>query len=124
MKHQHCTLLESKDESLSFNDYTDNTVYELPDKNKIIFGKELFIAPEVYFGEKQEDGFKGIHNLISQSLEKCDADQRKDLIPNIQLIGGGSSFSTTPDRLQRELLDADFLGMGAKMKVFTTNEKS
>jgi len=57
-------------------------------------------------------------------LEKCEADQRKDLIPNIQLIGGGSLFPTTPERLQRELLDADFLGMGSKMKVFTTNEKS
>lgn len=91
----------------------------------MIFGKELFIAPEVYFSEKPEsEGFRGIHQLISQSLEKCDADQRKDLIPNIQLIGGGSSFASTPDRLQKELLDADFLGMGSKMKVFTTNEKS
>jgi hypothetical protein len=43
------------------------------------------------------------------------------LIPNIQLIGGGSSFTTTPDRLQRELLEADFNGNGSKMKVFTTN---
>lgn len=62
--------------------------------------------------------------MISQSLEKCEAEQRKDLIPNIQLIGGGSSFATTPDRLQRELQEADFLGMGSKMKVFTTNERN
>lgn len=53
VKHQYCHLLESRDESLSYNDYTDNTAYELPDKNKIIFGKELFIAPEIYFAEKQ-----------------------------------------------------------------------
>jgi actin-related protein len=78
----------------------------------------------VYFTERQSDGFKGTHNLISQSLEKCEADQRKDLIPNIQLIGGGSSFATTPERLQKELMETDFLGMGSKMKVFTTNEKS
>ena len=44
------------------------TAFELPDKNKIIFGKELFMAPEVYFNEKSEDGFKGIQHLISQSL--------------------------------------------------------
>ena len=49
VKHQHCHLLESRDESMSYNDYTDNTAYELPDKTKIIFGKELFIAPEIYF---------------------------------------------------------------------------
>ena len=79
------------------------------------------MAPEVYFNEKSEDGFKGIQHLISQSLEKCEPDQRKDLIPNIQLVGGGSSFATAPERLQRELLDADFNGCGSKMKVFTTN---
>lgn len=61
---------------------------------------------------------------MGQSLEKCEPDQRKELIPNIQLVGGGASFSTAPDRLQRELLEADFNGMGAKMKVFTTNEKA
>ena len=55
VKHQHCHLLENRDESISYNDYTDNTVYELPDKNKMIFGKELFIAPEVYFSEKQDE---------------------------------------------------------------------
>jgi Actin len=68
VKHQHCNLLESRHESLSFNEHTDRTAFELPDKNRIIFGKELFIAPEVYFSEKSEDGFKGIHNLIGQSL--------------------------------------------------------
>ena len=49
LKHQHCHLLENKDESLSYNDYTDNTIFELPDKNKLILGKEMFIAAEAYF---------------------------------------------------------------------------
>ena len=124
VKHQHCHLLENKHENVSYNEFTDKTVFELPDKNKVVFGKELFTAPEVYFTDKNDDGFKGIQHLISQSLEKCDAEQRKELIPNIQLVGGGSSFATTPDRLQRELIEADFSGFGPKMKVFTTNEKS
>lgn len=59
------------------------------------------MGPELYFSEKQDDPFKGIHHLVSQSLEKCDPEQRRELIPNIQLIGGGASFATTPDRLQR-----------------------
>ncbi len=37
---------------MSYNELTDKMAYELPDKNKIIFGKELFMAPEVYFNEK------------------------------------------------------------------------
>lgn len=82
------------------------------------------MTPEAYFSERGEEGFKGIQHLVSQSLEKCDTDQRKELIPNIQLVGGGSSFPTAPERLQRELMETDFSGYGPKMKVFTTNEKS
>ena len=124
VKHQYCHLLENRHESISYNEHTDKTAFELPDKNKIIFGKELFMAPELLFNEKGEDGFRGIQHLVSQSLEKCQPDQRKELVPNIQLVGGGSSFSTTPDRLQRQLLEADFSGYGPKMKVFTTNVKA
>jgi hypothetical protein len=77
VKHQHCHLLESRHEAVSYNEHTDKTVFELPDNNRLIFGKELISAPEVYFNERGEDGFRGIHNLVSQSLEKCDADQRR-----------------------------------------------
>lgn len=76
-------------------------MFELPDKNRLVFGKELFMIPESLFNERPEENFKGLQNLIAQSLEKCEPDQRKELMPNIQLIGGGSSFPTMPDRLQR-----------------------
>ena len=58
--------------------------------------------------DKAEEGFRGIQHLVGQSLEKCEPDQRKELIPNIQVVGGGASFSSTPDRLQKELYEADF----------------
>ena len=51
VKHQHCHLLESRGETMSFNEHTDKTVFELPDKNKLVFGKELFMVPEMYFNE-------------------------------------------------------------------------
>jgi hypothetical protein len=41
----------------------------LPDKEKIVFGKELFTTPELYFTERPEDpSFKGIQHLIIQCL--------------------------------------------------------
>lgn len=40
------------------------------------------------------------------------------------MVGGGACFATTPDRLQRELIELDFNGYGSKMRVFTTNERS
>ena len=39
VKHQHCHLLESRYENAHFNEHTDKTVFELPDKEKIVFGK-------------------------------------------------------------------------------------
>ena len=78
VKHQHCHLLESRYENAHFNEYTDKTVFELPDKNKIVFGKELFTTPELYFTEGiQDTAFKGIQHLIVQCLEKCEPEQRK-----------------------------------------------
>lgn len=72
VKHQHCHLLESRYENAHFNEHTDKTVFELPDKNKIVFGKELFTTPELYFTEGAQDtAFKGIQHLIVQCLEKC-----------------------------------------------------
>lgn len=54
VKHQHCHLLENKYETIAYNEHTDKTVYELPDKSKIIFGKELLTAPELYFMDRAE----------------------------------------------------------------------
>lgn len=56
---------------MAYNEHTDKTAFELPDKNKLIFGKQLFMAPELYFSQKHDDGFKGIQHMISQSLQKC-----------------------------------------------------
>ena len=69
VKHQHCHLLESRYENTHFNEHTDKTVFELPDKEKLVFGKELFMTPEIYFTERAEDpSFKGIQHLITQCL--------------------------------------------------------
>lgn len=68
VKHQHGHLLDAKGQSLAFNEHTDKTVFELPDKNRILFGKELFTVPEIYFSDYPEENFKGIQHLISQCL--------------------------------------------------------
>lgn len=43
------------------------------------------------------------HELIYQSIMKCDLDVRKDLYANIVLSGGSSMFPGMEERCQKEL---------------------
>merc|ERR1712151_618180 len=65
--------------------------YELPDGSIITIGNERFRCPEALFqpaflGMEQT----GIHELIYNSIMKCDMDLRKDLYANIVLSGGST----------------------------------
>merc|ERR1719150_1413635 len=67
--------------------------YKLPDGNDITIASERFRCPEVLF-KPQTIGQEadGIHNLLYQSVMKCDVDIRKDLYANVVLSGGSSSI--------------------------------
>jgi len=79
-------------------------VYKLPDGNDITVGAERFRCAEVLFnpsiiGLEQE----GIHQLLYQSVMKCDVDIRKDLYANIVLSGGSSMFPGLQERMTKEV---------------------
>ena len=79
-------------------------VYKLPDGNDITVGAERFRCAEVLFnpsiiGLEQE----GIHQLLYQSVMKCDVDIRKDLYANIVLSGGSSCFPGLQERMTKEV---------------------
>ena len=44
-----------------------------------------------------------LHELVYQSIMKCDLDVRKDLYSNIVLSGGSTMFPGVPERLSKEL---------------------
>jgi len=67
-------------------------------------GNERFRCPEVLF-QPSFLGLEslGIHELVYNSIMKCDVDIRKDFYGNIVLTGGCSMFPGIADRLQKEL---------------------
>ena len=79
--------------------------YELPDGNVITIGNERFRCPEVLFQPSLVGKERlGIHQMIFDSIIKCDIDIRKDLFANIVLAGGSSMFPGIAERLQKELV--------------------
>eukprot|EP00117_Sycon_ciliatum_P036440 scpid102897/ scgid27433/ Actin-3, muscle-specific len=79
--------------------------YELPDGLVISIGNERFRCPEALFqpsllGMEQA----GIHEMIHNSIMKCDVDiQLKDLYSSIVLSGGTTMYPGIADRMQKEI---------------------
>jgi actin-related protein len=46
----------------------------------------------------------GLHEMVYQSIMKCDLDMRRDLYSNVVLSGGSSMFPGTTERVMKELV--------------------
>ncbi|THV02851.1 Actin/actin-like protein [Dendrothele bispora CBS 962.96] len=51
--------------------------------------------------ERLEDS--GVHEIVYNSIYKCDLDVRRDLYANIVLSGGTTMFPGLPDRMTKEI---------------------
>jgi centractin len=72
----------------------DKKRYQLPDGKMIDLKFEQHNAPEVLFNTThigRDDG-QNLQNLVANSLEKCEVDNRKSLASNIILAGGTTMF--------------------------------
>eukprot|EP01120_Amphizonella_sp_Union-15-10_P008650 TRINITY_DN314_c0_g1_i1.p1 TRINITY_DN314_c0_g1~~TRINITY_DN314_c0_g1_i1.p1 ORF type:complete len:437 (-),score=79.96 TRINITY_DN314_c0_g1_i1:112-1422(-) len=78
--------------------------YELPDGQVISVGNERFRCAEALF-QPSFLGLEsaGIHELLYNSIMKCDIDVRADLYSNIVLSGGSTMFPGIQYRIQREM---------------------
>ncbi|XP_042496524.1 actin, clone 302-like [Macadamia integrifolia] len=79
--------------------------YELPDGQVITVAVERFLGPEVLFqplliGKESE----GIHEMIYNSILRCDEEHWKDLYSNIVISGGSTLFPGIAERLNKEIL--------------------
>ncbi|KAJ5067138.1 actin-7-related [Anaeramoeba ignava] len=95
---QEMILSNSKNHSIDKN-------YELPDGQVITIGNERFRCAEVLFnpslmGIEQP----GIHQIVSNSIQKCDIDIQRDLLANIIFSGGSTLFPGISDRFVKELV--------------------
>lgn len=101
--------------------------YELPDGQEIItVGRERFRCPEVLFQPSmiRRDSLPktGIHEMINESIRKCDDEEvRKHLYGNIVLSGGSTLFPGIADRLTKEI--SALAPRGMKIKVIAPPER-
>jgi len=78
--------------------------YELPDGQVITIGSSRFRCPEALF-QPSMVGLEssGIHQLVYDSIMKCDVDIRKDLYANIVLSGGSTMYVGLGERMSKEV---------------------
>ena len=98
------TLDFENEMQISKTSLTLEKAYELPDGQIITVGNERFRCPEAVF-QPSFLGMEcvGLHELVHQSIMRCDIDIRKDLFSNIVMSGGTSMYPGIPDRMQREI---------------------
>ncbi|XP_071947939.1 actin-57B-like [Antedon mediterranea] len=78
--------------------------YQLADGREITLGEERFRCPEVLFDPSlMELDHCGIHQIVYNSIMKCDIDTRGDIYCSIVISGGTSLIPGFAERLQKEI---------------------
>jgi actin-related protein len=104
IKEKTCYVAPNYEQELQLDTELLAKPYELPDGNVIQITTQRFRCPEVLFqpcliGKEST----GVHEMIFNSVTKCDIDVRKDIFSNIVLSGGSTMFNGFQERLQEEV---------------------
>jgi actin len=96
--------------------------FELPDGSIINIGNPRFRCSEALF-HPMHIGMEhpGFHEMVHQSIQKCDIDVRRDLYANIVLSGGSTMFPGLPERLTKEM--SNLAPSSVKPKVIAPPER-
>lgn len=101
IKECHLKVSESSPAEFAYSSHPTIT-YELPDGSALELGNERFTIPELLFTPNRVlPGFAGVHNMIYDSITRCDMDIRKELYSNVVVTGGNSLFNGFTDRLNK-----------------------
>ena len=77
----------------------------LPSGRYYEVGKERFLSTEVLFDPSiAEKDIEGLHQVMFDSIMKCDIDIRKDLYKNIFLSGGTTMITGIAERIEKEVI--------------------
>lgn len=105
IKEKFCYVSQKPSEEIDFVKETKAaTNYMLPDGNNIALKSERTTAPEILFQPSKVGlEYMGVHELILDSIKKCDIDLRKSLFANIITAGGSTLFHGFSERLHNSL---------------------
>ncbi|KAK6247822.1 hypothetical protein QUC31_019387 [Theobroma cacao] len=107
------------------------TPYELPDGQTIEIGADRFKIPDVLFNPplaqtipgmnnfaEISPSFRGLPQMVIESINRCDVDIRKELFGSILLAGGTASMQQLKERLEKDLLEES--PQAARVKVLAS----
>ena len=88
----------------SKNSSETESSYFYSDGRELKILNERFRCPELLFKPNLNGfEFKGIHDLVFDSVMNCDINTRADLFTNIILSGGSTMITGLPERLDKEM---------------------
>ncbi|KYQ89879.1 actin [Tieghemostelium lacteum] len=92
-------------QELKGNEKDIEKTYELPDGTDLSIGNHRFRCTEPLFKSEllNSNSSGGIHELIHNSILKCNGDLRKDMYSNILLSGGNTMIDRLSERLKHEI---------------------
>jgi actin len=105
IKEQLCYVaLDFEDEMASSSKNCAEEPFELPDGAVINVGNQRFRCAEALF-RPSLIGLEapGFHEMVYNSIQKCDIDVRRELYGNVVLSGGTTMFRGLPERLTKDI---------------------
>eukprot|EP01002_Notosolenus_urceolatus_P003059 NODE_1809_length_1292_cov_20.427192_g1498_i0.p1 GENE.NODE_1809_length_1292_cov_20.427192_g1498_i0~~NODE_1809_length_1292_cov_20.427192_g1498_i0.p1 ORF type:complete len:380 (+),score=55.55 NODE_1809_length_1292_cov_20.427192_g1498_i0:120-1259(+) len=101
----------------------DTGQYRMPDGTILALGAETFKAPELLFNPSLAGlEFPGVHQVLIETITKCQVDLRRRLYSSVYLAGGSTLFRGFGDRLctqmRKEVTPKDL-----PMKVYAPPER-
>ncbi|ELP90178.1 actin, putative [Entamoeba invadens IP1] len=104
IKEHMCYFASNFNEEIEKSSTQVEKVYMLPDGERLIIGKERFLAPEALLQPSTIGSEElGIHQNIYNSIMKCGADIRQSLFMNLVITGGSSMFDNLSIRISKEM---------------------
>jgi actin-like protein 6A len=95
--------------------------YELPDGKYVDLKEErVSILEKLFHPMREFHGFHGYHQMIIDSISKCDLDVRKEMYSNIFVCGGNTLFGGFPERLQKQLYNSSAQSLKIKIIVHSS----
>ncbi|XP_002133542.1 actin-like [Drosophila pseudoobscura] len=96
--------------------------YTLPDGHVISIGAQRMQCPEALFDPTlMGKAPVGLHQLLYQSINKCDEDIRREMFENIMLSGGTTTLPYFAERLEREL--SELAGSNTTVKILAPADR-